>query len=164
MFLTEGAGELPQYANSPATEIVRMERGFGIPRAFWDDMNRSGTTHQNGQLVPNQPILDWLFTLGYPTTEAFWTKVKVGGVEREVMFQAFERRLADLHTQQPAAVPGRDGQCRPALLPVALRGAVRGRRRGRDQRTWSAARRSARRCWCRASAAAAPSRARSPCG
>lgn len=100
-FLPEGANDLPQYANSPATEIVRIERGFGIPRVFWDDMNRRGTVYENGRLVTNQPIIDWLFTLGYPTTEAFWTKVKVGGIEREVMFQAFERRLLTYTPSNP---------------------------------------------------------------
>src|SRR5690349_16841776 len=43
MFLPEGAGVLTRYANDPATEIVHIERGFGIPRALWDYMNRSST-------------------------------------------------------------------------------------------------------------------------
>jgi hypothetical protein len=92
-FLPEGSGEFPQYATSPAAEIVRLERGFGIPRAFWDYMNRTGTVYVNGQYVSNQLLFDWLFVMGYPTTDAFWTRVKVGGVEKDVMFQAFERRL-----------------------------------------------------------------------
>jgi hypothetical protein len=99
MFLR--ADELPQYADDAATEIVRVERGFGIPRAFWDYMNRTGTIYRNGQLAPDQPIFDWLFTLGYPTTEAFWARVRVGGVEREVMFQAFERRLLTYTPSNP---------------------------------------------------------------
>jgi len=101
LFLPEGAGELPQYADSPATEIVRVERGFGIPRAFWDFMNRTGTVYEGGRLVPNQPLFDWVFTLGYPTTDAFWTRVTVGGVERDVMFQAFERRVLTYTPDNP---------------------------------------------------------------
>jgi hypothetical protein len=93
IFLREGAGELPGYADDPATEILRVERGFGIPRAFWDFMNGRGVVYENDQLVRNQPIFEWLYVLGYPTTDAFWTRVRVGGVERDVMFQAFERRL-----------------------------------------------------------------------
>jgi len=93
VFLPEGSGEFPQYANSPATEIVHSEKGFGIPRAFWEYMNRTGTVYENGRYTSNQQLFDWLFVIGYPTTDPFWTKVKVGGVEKDVMFQAFERRI-----------------------------------------------------------------------
>lgn len=96
-----GAEELSQYANDAGTEIVRLERGFGIPRAFWDSMNRTGMVYENGRLVSDRPLFDWLFTLGYPTTEAFWTRVRVGGVEREVMFQAFERRVLTYTPSNP---------------------------------------------------------------
>ncbi len=101
-FLSEGFSEFPHYATSPATEIVRVERGRGIPRAFWEFMNRRGTVYQNGQLVATQPIFDWLFTLGYPITEPFWTRARIGGVEREVMFQAFERRVLTYVPTNPA--------------------------------------------------------------
>jgi Immunoglobulin-like domain of bacterial spore germination len=103
MFLPEGAGVLPQYANDPAAEIVHSERGFGIPRALWDFMNRSSTVYENGQFVRNQRLLDWLFVMGYPTTPAFWTKVRVGGVEKEVMFQTFERRILTYTPSNPQA-------------------------------------------------------------
>jgi hypothetical protein len=56
-------------------------------------MNRTGTVYESGRFVAGQPVFDWLYVLGYPTTDAFWTNVAVGGVERDVMFQAFERRL-----------------------------------------------------------------------
>jgi hypothetical protein len=92
-FLASGFGEFPQYANSTATEIVQLVRGRGVPRAFWEFMNRRGTVYENGRLIRNQLIFDWLFTLGYPTSEPFWTRAKVGGVERDVLFQAFERRV-----------------------------------------------------------------------
>jgi hypothetical protein len=95
------ADGLPQYADDAATEIVRLERGFGIPRAFWDYVNRSGTIFRGGRLVPDQPIFDWLFTLGYPTTDAYWARVAVGGVERDVMFQAFERRVLTYTPSNP---------------------------------------------------------------
>jgi hypothetical protein len=101
-YLRDGFGEFTQYANSPATEIVQLPRGRGIPRAFWDYMNRRGTIYQNGQLVANQPIFDWLFTLGYPTAEPFWTRARIGGVERDVMFQVFERRVLTYVPDNPA--------------------------------------------------------------
>jgi hypothetical protein len=103
LFLPEGAGVLPQYGNDPATEIVHSERGFGIPRAFWDFMNRSGTVYENGRFVPNQRLFDWLFVIGYPTTPAFWTQVRVGGVQKDVLFQAFERRVLTYTPSNPPA-------------------------------------------------------------
>lgn len=93
VFLPEGANDFPQYTDSAATEIVHIERDFGIPRAFWDFMNQRGTIYQNGQFIANQPLFNWLYVVGYPITDAFWTRASVGGVERDVMFQAFERRL-----------------------------------------------------------------------
>jgi len=102
-FLPEGSNDYPQYANSPASEITQIQMGFGIPRAFWDYLNRSGTVYENGRYVNNQPLMDWLFVMGYPTTDPFWTRVKIGGVEKDVMFQAFERRiLTYVPTNDPA--------------------------------------------------------------
>jgi hypothetical protein len=101
-YLPDGFGEFAQYASSPATEIVQLSRGRGIPRAFWEFMNRRGTVYQNGQLVRNQLTFDWLFTLGYPTTEPFWTRAKIGGAEHDVMFQAFERRILTYVPDNPA--------------------------------------------------------------
>ncbi len=93
VFLPEGAGEFPQYAGAVATEIVQVERGFGIPRAFWNYMNQQGVIYRNGSFVENQPLFEWVYVLGYPVTDAYWTRVRVGNVERDVMFQAFERRI-----------------------------------------------------------------------
>ncbi|HEX2911883.1 MAG TPA: CAP domain-containing protein [Chloroflexia bacterium] len=36
---------------------------------------------------------EWLFIVGLPLTEAYWTKVKVGGVDKDVLLQVFERRV-----------------------------------------------------------------------
>lgn len=36
---------------------------------------------------------EWLFIVGLPISEAYWTRVKVGGVDRDVLVQAFERRV-----------------------------------------------------------------------
>ena len=101
-YLAGGFGEFPQYATSPATEIVQLVRGRGVPRAFWDFMNGRGTVYENGRLVRNQLVFDWLFTLGYPTTEPFWTRARVAGVERDVLFQAFERRVLTYVPDNPA--------------------------------------------------------------
>jgi hypothetical protein len=103
LFLPEGSGQLTKYATSPAVEIVRLERGFGIPRVFWDAMNRTGTVYRNGQYVTNEPLYNWLYVLGYPITDAYWVRVRVDEEEREVLFQAFERRVLTYTPANPAA-------------------------------------------------------------
>ncbi|MDP9311429.1 MAG: hypothetical protein M3R24_11190 [Chloroflexota bacterium] len=78
-------------ANNAAKLVVHVpETGHNIPQVFWDFLNTRGPIgdgKQSGQLV------DWVFAMGYPISEPFWTKVKVGGVERDVLVQAFQRRV-----------------------------------------------------------------------
>ena len=38
-------------------------------------------------------VMDWVHTMGYPLTEAYWTRTTIGGVEQWVLIQPFERRL-----------------------------------------------------------------------
>jgi len=102
-FLPEESGTFPQYGNILDTEVVHSEKGFGIPYAFWEYLHRTGTVYENGRYLPKQQLFDWLFVVGYPTTDAFWTKVKVGGVEKDVMFQAFERRILTYTPSNDAA-------------------------------------------------------------
>ncbi|MCL5256575.1 MAG: hypothetical protein M1319_02125 [Chloroflexi bacterium] len=66
--------------------------GHNIPQAFWDFMTSNGSVLVNGQ-VRNETLIDWVFVMGYPITEPYWARVVVGGRERDVMIQAFERRV-----------------------------------------------------------------------
>lgn len=93
VFLREGAASFDQYANDPATEIAQVEREFGIPRAFWEFMNKGGTVFSNGRFRQAEQLFDWLYVTGYPVTPAFWTRARIAGVEQDVMFQVFERRV-----------------------------------------------------------------------
>ncbi|MEI6045386.1 MAG: cellulase family glycosylhydrolase, partial [Chloroflexota bacterium] len=67
--------------------------GHNIPEIFWNFLNSKGNvTTSTGQLVQDN-IMDWIKDLGFPLTEAYWTKAVVGGKEKDVMVQAFERRV-----------------------------------------------------------------------
>jgi hypothetical protein len=90
------------YSYYSATQIATLQNGFGIPQAFWDFMNRRGVVYTNGRFS-NDLISDWKFSIGLPITEAYWTRVKVAGVEKEVMFQAFERRVLTYTPDNDAA-------------------------------------------------------------
>ena len=40
---------------------------------------------------------------GLPVTGAYWVKAKVGGVERPILFQVFERRVLTYNPANPPA-------------------------------------------------------------
>ncbi|WP_152541303.1 hypothetical protein [Kallotenue papyrolyticum] len=65
----------------PETRIARYEAtlGHNLPAVFWRFM----------QAQPD----DWLFAFGYPISEPYWVRARVGGVETWVLTQLFERRV-----------------------------------------------------------------------
>lgn len=92
----------PEFAGLPATRIVAVHNGYGIPRAFWEFLTQSGVSYRNGRFVQTSPLFDWLYIAGYPIADAFWVRVPVAGVPRDVMVQPFERRVL---TYTPANPP-----------------------------------------------------------
>lgn len=66
--------------------------GHNIPQVFLDYFAQQGVVFENGRYV-NRQIIDWLFVMGLPISEPYWARVKVGGVEKDVLMQAFERRV-----------------------------------------------------------------------
>jgi hypothetical protein len=79
--------------NDPSMLIVQREAGLGIPKVFWDFMNRPGQVSQGGGIATANPLIDWRYVIGEPLTEAYWTVIKVGGQDQAVLMQAFERRV-----------------------------------------------------------------------
>jgi hypothetical protein len=68
------------------------ETGHNIPDVFWAFLNQRGLVYVNGAY--RQDVLyDWVFTMGYPVTEAYWTKQTVGGKTYDVLVQAFQRQV-----------------------------------------------------------------------
>jgi hypothetical protein len=88
----------------PETQFVRYvpESGHNIPAVFWNYLTARGQVY-NGGSIRSEPLLDWVFTLGYPIAEPYWVRAKVGGVERDVLVQIFERRVL---TYIPDNAPG----------------------------------------------------------
>jgi hypothetical protein len=74
--------------------------GHNIPNVFWSYMNQSGIVNVNGSYF-NATVTDWLSTYGLPITEAYWTRVFVGGVEKDVLVQLFERRVLTFTPSNP---------------------------------------------------------------
>ena len=80
-----------------------------IPDVFWIFLNQQGTIYQQGKMTAAQPVLGenaaapWLDATGLPISEAYWTKVTLAGVSKDVLVQAFERRVLTFTPDNPAA-------------------------------------------------------------
>jgi hypothetical protein len=90
------------YANDPATILVRGENNHGVAKAFLDFQNQQGLV-ADGERYVNGQVYDPLFVFGLPVTGAYWVKAKVGGVERPILFQVFERRVLTYNPANPPA-------------------------------------------------------------
>ncbi len=111
--LTKGAdgngivGSNPALANFPGTDYIYFDStlGHNIPRVFWDYMNQVGPKFDfpSRTTVNGQKVFDWQYAMGYPVMDAYWTKVKVAGAERDVMMQCFQRRCLTYTPANPAA-------------------------------------------------------------
>jgi len=90
-----GRGDLAKIAvYSPDTQ-------HNIADVFWTFLNSQGLVYENGQYVQG-PLMNWIFVMGYPTTEPFWTTIRVGGADRQVLVQAFQRRILTYTPTNPA--------------------------------------------------------------
>jgi hypothetical protein len=92
----------PEFAGLPAGRIVQQSNGYGIPQAFWAFLTQSGTIYRDGRFTTAAPLFDWLYVAGYPIADAFWVRVPVAGVQRDVLVQPFERRLLTYSPANPA--------------------------------------------------------------
>jgi hypothetical protein len=68
------------------------ETGHNIPDVFWTFLNQRGQVYVNGA-YREDALFDWVFTMGYPVTEAYWTQQTVGGKTYDVLVQAFQRQV-----------------------------------------------------------------------
>ena len=63
-----------------------------VASVFWDFMNSSGIVFEDEEYVEDNLFENPFYATGYPITEAYWANVLVGGTERDVLWQCFERR------------------------------------------------------------------------
>ncbi len=69
------------------------QSGHNIAGPFWDFLNSSGPVLENGKLVTGKLFDPTFFATGLPLSEAYWVRTRVGGVEKDVLVQVFERRV-----------------------------------------------------------------------
>lgn len=89
---------------TPETEIVQYNTitGHNIPRVFWEFMHWIGPV-LDGEAVRRAVVVDWLFAMGLPITDPYWTRARIGESEQDVLVQLFERRVL---TYVPSNPPG----------------------------------------------------------
>jgi hypothetical protein len=99
------AGQVGSYggAERPETRLAHFvaESGHNIPQVFWDYLNATGAIYEGGRYREGA-LLDWVFTLGYPVSEPYWTRIRVGGVEHDVLVQPFQRRVLTYSPDNPS--------------------------------------------------------------
>ncbi len=81
--------------------VNEAETGHSVAAPFWDFMNSSGTiwdgsNYSQGRLFPNA-----FYVTGLPITEPYWTTVKLGGKDTNVLVQIFERRVLTYTPSNP---------------------------------------------------------------
>jgi hypothetical protein len=97
---TVGSYTGPQRAETRLAHFVPQTQ-HNIPQIFWDFVNASGPVYEQGQ-YHTRTLMDWVFIVGYPISDAYWMRVRVGGVERDVLVQAFERRVLTYMPDAPS--------------------------------------------------------------
>jgi hypothetical protein len=79
------------------------ETGHRVASVFWEFLQLRGLVYEAGSFQTDQLFQPLFAVTGYPITEAYWTRAKVGGSVRDVLVQCFERRCL---TYTPDNPPG----------------------------------------------------------
>ena len=95
-------GQNPALRDYGVTASVFVEEtDHTVASVFWQFMISEGTIYENGQYTWGALFENAFFATGLPVTEAYWTSVQVGGQQRDVLVQAFERRVLTYTPDNP---------------------------------------------------------------
>ena len=83
-----------------AAQLV-SETNHTVADVFWNYLNSSGTIWNGSANVNGQLFDPTFFATGFPITEAYWAKVKVGGQVKDVLVQCFQRRCLTYTPSNP---------------------------------------------------------------
>jgi hypothetical protein len=95
-------GESDVLGETEGATYVFWERtlGHNIPAVFWDFLNQTGPIF-NGKGLVDGKVFDWVQTMGYPITDAYWVRTNVAGIPRDVLVQLYERRILTYTPSNP---------------------------------------------------------------
>ena len=87
----------PAYAQyGVKTAVYEATTHHNVAQPFWSYLNQVGPVFDGpgGDPLPTGRLFDPVYyATGLPISEAWWAKVKVGGQTKDVLMQAFERRV-----------------------------------------------------------------------
>ncbi|RIK34938.1 MAG: hypothetical protein DCC58_21035, partial [Chloroflexi bacterium] len=95
----------PSLASQGVTAAFRLSVpgiDHQVASPFWTFLNSSGPVRIAGQTTTQRLFDPWFYATGYPITEAYWARVKIGGTLRLVLVQCFERRCLTYTPGNPA--------------------------------------------------------------
>jgi Tol biopolymer transport system component len=90
----------PAVANQTRGAFYNEPTGHTIPQIFWTFLNQRGAVLEQGR-VRTRLVFDWVKLMGYPISDAYWVRTMVGGHERDVLVQLFERRTLTFTPSNP---------------------------------------------------------------
>jgi endonuclease YncB( thermonuclease family) len=94
----------PAFAGYGVTAAYYVpETGHTVASVFWSFMQSRGPVYTGWRFRDDALFPDPFYATGFPITEPYWTRVRVGGTPRDVLVQCFERRCL---TYTPANPPG----------------------------------------------------------
>ncbi len=94
-----------RYAAATRLTAYLPSTQHNIPAAFWAFLNQRGAvlSGPGNRELQSDGLVDWVATMGYPVSEAYWLRATISGVQRDVLVQAFERRML---SYTPSNAPG----------------------------------------------------------
>jgi len=97
-------GQNPYFGQYSVTSVTLVkETNHSIAKPFWDYLNSQGPIiGADGRPTTGLLFNPTFYATGLPITEPYWTQVKVAGQVKDVLVQAFERRVL---TYTPSNAP-----------------------------------------------------------
>jgi hypothetical protein len=77
------------------------ELGHNTVQVFTNFFARHGMVYENGDYRFRPLIQDWRTFVGLPISEPYWVRVMIGGVQKDVLIQAFQRRVMTYTPSNP---------------------------------------------------------------
>ena len=95
------ADQLAAHGVTAAHRITLPGLDHQIASPFWEFIQSSGTVYEAARYVDEPLFEDRWAMIGLPLTEAYWSKVKLGGRQVDVLIQIFERRVLTYTPSEP---------------------------------------------------------------
>jgi hypothetical protein len=97
------ASQNPALSGLAVNRYFAADTGHNIPDVFWNWFAQEGKFYDaQSDVYRSGQVFDWLSAVGLPMTEAYWVRTQVGGVEKDVLVQLFQRRVLTFTPDNPA--------------------------------------------------------------